>query len=73
MIDTAGIRKTEDKIEAIGVEKSFKMIYDSELVLLMLNNNENISNDIKDAITATSTARGIARTPFTCKRAPLVF
>ena len=50
MIDTAGIRKTEDKIEAIGVEKSFKMIYDSELVLLMLNNNENISNDIKEII-----------------------
>lgn len=50
MIDTAGIRKTEDKIEAIGVEKSFKMIEDSELVLLMLNNNENLSNDIKEII-----------------------
>ena len=50
MIDTAGIRKTEDKIEAIGVEKSFKMIDDSELVLLMLNNNENISNYIKEII-----------------------
>lgn len=50
MIDTAGIRKTEDKIEAIGVEKSFKMIDDSELVLLMLNNNEILSNDIKEII-----------------------
>lgn len=50
MIDTAGIRKTEDKIEAIGVEKSFKMIENSELVLLMLNNNENLSNDIKEII-----------------------
>ena len=50
MIDTAGIRKTKDKIEAIGVEKSFKMIDDSELVLLMLNNNENLSNDIKEII-----------------------
>ena len=50
MIDTAGIRNKEDKIEAIGVEKSFKMIEDSELVLLMLNNNENLSNDIKEII-----------------------
>ena len=47
MIDTAGIRKTEDKIEAIGVEKSFKMIDDSELVLLMLNNNENLKKIIE--------------------------
>ena len=50
MIDTAGIRKTEDKIEAIGVEKSIKTMEDADLVLLMLNNNEKIDNEIKELI-----------------------
>ena len=50
MIDTAGIRETEDLIESIGVEKSKKVINDSELVLLVLNNNEEITEDIKEII-----------------------
>ena len=40
MIDTAGIRETEDIIEAIGVEKSLKIMEEADLILLMLNNNE---------------------------------
>ena len=47
MIDTAGIRETEDKIEAIGVEKSIKMMNDSDLVLFVLNNNEPITDEIR--------------------------
>ncbi len=47
MIDTAGIRETKDIIESIGVEKSKKVIKDSDLVLLVLNNNEKITEDIK--------------------------
>ena len=47
LIDTAGIRETEDKIEAIGVEKSIKMMNESDLVLFVLNNNEPITEDIK--------------------------
>ena len=47
MIDTAGIRETDDKIEAIGVEKSIKMMNESDLVLFVLNNNEPITEDIK--------------------------
>ena len=47
IIDTAGIRETEDKIEAIGVEKSIKMMNESDLVLFVLNNNEPITDDIK--------------------------
>ena len=50
IIDTAGIRDTEDKIEAIGVEKSLKTMKDSDLVLFMLNNNEIITDDIKKLI-----------------------
>ena len=47
IIDTAGIRETEDKIEAIGVEKSLKMMEESDLILFMINNNECLTDDIK--------------------------
>lgn len=47
IIDTAGIRKTDNIIESIGVEKSKDMINKSDLVLLVLNNNEPLNEDIK--------------------------
>ena len=50
MIDTAGIRETEDKIEAIGVEKSLKIMEESDLILFMLNNNEPLTDDIKELL-----------------------
>ena len=50
IIDTAGIRNTSDKVEAIGVEKSLKTMEESDLVLFMLNNNEEITEDIKKLI-----------------------
>ena len=49
-IDTAGIRETTDKVESIGVEKSIKTIEKADLVLLVLNNNEDLSNDDKKLI-----------------------
>ena len=39
-IDTAGIRKTDDLVEKIGVDKSLEMIDDADLVIHVLNNNE---------------------------------
>ena len=50
MIDTAGIRETEDIIEAIGVEKSLKIMEEADLILFMLNNNEELTDDIKGLI-----------------------
>lgn len=50
MIDTAGIRETKDKIEAIGVEKSLKIMEKSDLILFMLNNNEEITTDIEELL-----------------------
>ena len=50
MIDTAGIRETEDKIEAIGVEKSLKIMEESDLILFMLNNNEELTPDIEELL-----------------------
>ena len=46
IIDTAGIRDTEDIIENIGVEKSLKIMDEADLVLFMLNNNEKITEDL---------------------------
>ena len=46
MIDTAGIRDTEDIIENIGVEKSLKIMTEADLVLFMLNNNEEVTPDL---------------------------
>ena len=43
LIDTAGIRKTNDIVESIGVNKSLEAINKSDLVLLVLNNNEELT------------------------------
>ena len=43
LIDTAGIRKTKDIVESIGVNKSLETIDKSDLVLFVLNNNEEIT------------------------------
>lgn len=47
MIDTAGIRKTDDLVESIGVEKSRQLMNESDLVLFVLNNNEPMNEEEK--------------------------
>ncbi len=37
VIDTAGLRETEDKVEQIGVERAFKAIEEADRVLLMVD------------------------------------
>ncbi len=45
IIDTAGIRKTDDLVEKIGVKKSLDLIEEADLILYVLNNNEIITKD----------------------------
>lgn len=45
IIDTAGIRKTDDYVENIGVEKSLKLINEADLIIYVLNNNEKLTNE----------------------------
>ena len=44
-IDTAGIRKTKDVVEKIGVDKSLEVIDESDLVIHVLNNNEALTEE----------------------------
>ncbi|AUM67227.1 tRNA uridine-5-carboxymethylaminomethyl(34) synthesis GTPase MnmE [Brevibacillus laterosporus] len=45
LIDTAGIRETDDIVEKIGVEKSRQILQQVDLVLLMVNYNEFLTDD----------------------------
>ena len=45
LIDTAGIRETENIVEKIGVEKSKEIIEKSDLIILLLNNNEPLTKE----------------------------
>lgn len=55
IIDTAGIRNTDDLIESIGVQKSKDLIKRADLVLYVLNNNEELTEEDKIIINELST------------------
>ena len=50
IIDTAGIRETTDIVEKMGVDKSIAIIEDADLIIFMLNNNEEITENEKKLI-----------------------
>jgi tRNA modification GTPase len=45
LTDTAGIRETEDLVERIGVERSRKVLKEADLILLLLNYNEGLTQE----------------------------
>jgi len=44
LLDTAGIRETTDIVEKIGVERSKNSIEEADLVLMLIDSNEGITN-----------------------------
>lgn len=47
LVDTAGIRETDDLVEQIGVERSKKALEEADLVLLVLNASEKLTEQDK--------------------------
>lgn len=45
IIDTAGIRQTEDEIEAIGVKKAIDLIDDADLVIAIFDQSEELDKE----------------------------
>ena len=45
LVDTAGIRETEDIVERIGVERSRKALSEADLILLVLNQGEYLTSE----------------------------
>ena len=53
LVDTAGIRDTEDVVERIGVERSKKALMEAELVLLLLNQSEALTAGDRELLSLT--------------------
>ncbi|MGP4069032.1 tRNA uridine-5-carboxymethylaminomethyl(34) synthesis GTPase MnmE [Halobacillus sp. B29] len=52
LIDTAGIRETEDIVERIGVERSRQVLEEADLILLVLNYGDELNDDDKQLFEA---------------------
>ena len=53
LIDTAGIRETDDIVEQIGVKRSKEALEKADLVLFLLNSSEELTEDDKELLKLT--------------------
>lgn len=59
LIDTAGIRQTKDIVEKIGVEKSLNMIENADLIIYVINNNSEITDNDLEILTKLKNKKSI--------------
>lgn len=59
LVDTAGIHDTNDKVEKIGVERSRKALNAADLVLLVLDVSEPLTDEDRELLTATRAKKRI--------------
>lgn len=59
LIDTAGIRKTDDTVEKIGVEKSLKSIETADFVIVMIDGSSFFDDEDVEVLRATKDKKRI--------------
>ncbi len=59
LVDTAGIRDTEDKVEKIGVERSRRAITQADLILLVLDASQPLTPEDRQLLEATANKQRI--------------
>jgi len=59
LIDTAGIRESEDIIEKIGIDKAKSIINEAELILFVLDNNQILTKEDENLLELTTNKKRI--------------
>ncbi len=59
LIDTAGIRESNDLVEKIGINKAKTAINEAELILFVLDNNQALTNEDKKLLELTKSKKRI--------------
>ncbi len=53
LLDTAGVHEASDKVEEIGINKSLNLIKEADLILLVLDNNSELTDEDKRLLDLT--------------------
>lgn len=59
LIDTAGIRQTDNKIESIGIEKAKENLQQADFVICVLNQNEKLSKEDREVLSLIEDKNGV--------------
>ena len=59
LLDTAGIREVDDKVESIGVERARKSIAEAELVIVVLDGSNELTEEDKEILDITKESNRI--------------
>jgi tRNA modification GTPase len=55
LIDTAGLRETSDMVESIGVERSKRLMADADLIVVLLDGTQSLSDEDREILSQVKT------------------
>src|SRR5215467_11974745 len=60
LVDTAGIRRSTDEAESIGIRKSYEALSEADMVLVVLDSTRDVSAEDRELLQAGQSRRAIA-------------